>query len=111
MRKTSCAREANAVPFVISREQRLIFREAAAFSHAAERFGPVLRRTAGRMKDVDPDLADDLVQEALIRLWELGPSRYEPRDDVYLRTKLIGRMRDVRRKYARRARRCNLRIR
>jgi len=98
----------DAMSFALSREQHRIFPEDAAFALAARRFGPVLRRVARRMDGVDPDLADDLVQEALIRLWELGPSRYDAGDDVYVRNRLIGRMRDARRSEARRGRRCDL---
>ena len=110
MNTASAVRELHEMPFALSREQHRIFPEDAAFALAARRFGPVLRRVARRMDGVDPDLADDLVQEALIRLWELGPSRYDAGDDVYVRNRLIGRMRDARRTEARRKRRCDPRV-
>jgi DNA-directed RNA polymerase specialized sigma24 family protein len=70
----------------------------------------VIRRAAHRLEDADPDVADDLVQEALIRLWELGPARYEPRDDDYVQSRMIWHMRFARRKESRHERRCSLRI-
>jgi DNA-directed RNA polymerase specialized sigma24 family protein len=87
----------------ISREQSEIFSEDRAVAPAVDQFEGLLRRVAGRMEDVDPDDADDLVQEALIRLWQMGPSRYEARDEPYVRNRLMWRMRDAWRKESRRA--------
>ncbi len=43
-----------------------------------------LRRTARRLT-ADPDLRDDLVQEARIRLWETDPTRFDLEDQEDLR--------------------------
>jgi DNA-directed RNA polymerase specialized sigma24 family protein len=88
---------------MISREQSEIFSEDRAVAPAVDQFEGLLRGVAARMEDVDPDDADDLVQEALIRLWEMGPSRYDARDEPYVRNRLMWRMRDVWRKQVRRA--------
>ena len=45
---------------------------------------PGLRRTARRLTD-DPDLRDDLVQEARICLWETDPTRFDLEDQEDLR--------------------------
>ena len=79
-------------PPALSKEQREVFTEEAAVEAAVQRFLGVLQWKASRMDGVDPDLADDLVQEALIRLWELGPSRFEEREANYVRSVLIGHM-------------------
>ena len=60
---------------------------------------PRMRRVAVRFAD-GPDQADDLVQEALIELWLIDPSRFQlrdPREAAYLRRMLVRRMWDVRR--------------
>jgi DNA-directed RNA polymerase specialized sigma24 family protein len=60
---------------------------------------PRMRRVAQRFAE-DEDQADDLVQEALIELWLIDPSRFvldDPRDAAYLRRMLVRRMWDVRR--------------
>lgn len=66
-----------------------------AIGRAWRRLEPVVRRAAERFTPDDPDLADDLVQEALIRLWEIDPTRFrleEPQELYYLRRILIHRM-------------------
>jgi DNA-directed RNA polymerase specialized sigma24 family protein len=58
-----------------------------------------MRRVAQRFAE-DEDQADDLVQEALIELWLIDPSRFvldDPRDAAYPRRILVRRMWDVRR--------------
>ena len=60
---------------------------------------PRMRRVALRFAE-DPDQVDDLVQEALIELWLIDPSRFllhDPRDAAYLRRMLVRRMWDVQR--------------
>lgn len=55
---------------------------------------PGLRHTARRLTD-DPDLREDLVQEASICLWETDPTRFdlEDQEDLrYLCRILINRM-------------------
>ena len=60
---------------------------------------PRMRRVALRFAE-NPDQVDDLVQEALIELWLIDPSRFllhDPQDAAYLRRMLVRRMWDVRR--------------
>jgi DNA-directed RNA polymerase specialized sigma24 family protein len=57
-------------------------------------FAPLLTRLAGRSAG-DPDEAADLVQEALVHLWRMDPTRYDLRDRAdyrYLRRALVNRM-------------------
>ena len=61
------------------------------------RFRPPLRRLARRLTD-DRDLRKDLVQEAMISLWDIDPTRFdfrEWREFTYVRNALMNRMRDV----------------
>ena len=56
-----------------------------------------VRRTARKLTD-DPELQSDLVQEAMIKLWQLDPSRIDLGSNVeifYVRRMLINRMWDV----------------
>jgi len=71
------------------------------FNDAVRRLSPVIRRRSRRLCDGDLDFANELAQEAWIKLWELDPLRYDldDRDDRrYLRSALGNRMRDVARK-------------
>jgi DNA-directed RNA polymerase specialized sigma24 family protein len=81
--------------FAVARRQRHIFAEGLGFSLAAERQMQFLRRAARVFAGGDPDLAEDMVQEALIELWDLDFSRFDADDDRELRKVLIGRMRFV----------------
>jgi DNA-directed RNA polymerase specialized sigma24 family protein len=68
-----------------------------AVGEAWERFEPRMRRRAAQWTD-DLDEQDDLVQEALIRLWKVDPTRFDLRDPVavrYLRNSMMNRMLDV----------------
>jgi len=58
---------------------------------------PILRRLARTMTD-DVDLQKDMLQEALILLWELDPTRFDPRKPGarrYLTKMMINQMRIV----------------
>jgi DNA-directed RNA polymerase specialized sigma24 family protein len=57
---------------------------------------PVRRAASNLAKE--PETEEDLVQEAMIKLWQLDPSRFDVRSRTaisYLRRALINRMRDV----------------
>lgn len=71
------------------------------FSNAVKRLRPFITHRARRLSDGDRDLANELAQEARIKLWELDPLRYDlddRNDRRYLRVALGNRMRDVARK-------------
>jgi DNA-directed RNA polymerase specialized sigma24 family protein len=72
-----------------------------ALRAAAIAFAPRLQAAAYRIADGDRDLAVDLEQEALIRLWELDPTRFDvsnPQDQRFIHRVLVNRMRDVARR-------------
>lgn len=81
--------------FRVARAQRQIFAEGLGFAVAAERHMLFLRRAARVFAAGDPDLAEDMVQEALIELWDLDFSRFDAADQRELRKVLITRMRFV----------------
>ena len=80
---------------------RLVVRDADVehgFASAMGRLGPFVRARAKRLCGGDRDYAEDLVQEAWIKLWELDPLRFDPndqKDQAYVRQALALRMRDV----------------
>ena len=76
----------------VSPAQREVYDEVPAFVVAIKRLTPFLRRFAGRIADGDAQLTEDLVQEALIALWELDPSRFGEGDQLYLKRALVRRM-------------------
>lgn len=70
---------------------------AAFWTHT----GPVIRRIA-RVLSEDPDVQDELVQEGLIKLWLVDPTRYEltsVADRCYLRRAIVNRMLKVAERY------------
>ncbi|MDB4876957.1 MAG: Sigma-70 region 2 [Gemmatimonadetes bacterium] len=70
---------------------------SSAVPRAWALFRPVLLRFARRLTE-DSELRKDLVQEALIELWEIDPTRFDlrdPADYTYLRNALMNRMRNV----------------
>jgi len=69
-----------------------------AFDTTLARLRRFLRRLALALARGDPDVADEMVQEAMIRLWEIDPARYEPADLSFVRGVLRNRMIDVRRR-------------
>jgi DNA-directed RNA polymerase specialized sigma24 family protein len=81
--------------FAVARRQRHIFAEGLGFALAAERQMQFLRRAARVFAGGDPDLAEDMVQEALIELWDRDFSRFDASDDRELRKVLMERMRFV----------------
>jgi RNA polymerase sigma factor (sigma-70 family) len=87
-----------------SREQFAIHPPGLALRAAHDRLWPLIRRIALSMANDDYDLADDLVQEAFIKLWELDPSRFDEADEHYLKQALVARMRDALRYELRRGR-------
>lgn len=87
-------REPRAV--AVEYRQRHVFAEGFAFRLAVERMLPVLKRAARVLSRGDGELADDMVQEALIDLWEYDISRYDAEGELVLRKILFDRMRFVR---------------
>jgi hypothetical protein len=81
--------------FAVARRQRHIFAEGLGFAVAAERQMQFLRRAARVFAGGDPDLAQDMVQEALIELWDRDFTRFDAADDRELRKALMERMRFV----------------
>ena len=82
---------------LIDATQRTVYGEWSAFTAALARLRGYITRRAKKLAFNDADLADDLEQQAWIRLWELDPSRYDPhnaRDERYLRSALVHRMRN-----------------
>lgn len=62
---------------------------------------PVMRRIARRLSD-DPDVQDELVQEGLIKLWIVDPTRYDLTsfaERSYLRRAIVNRMLRVAERY------------
>ena len=85
-------------PLVRVAAQRTTHGMGRAFATLDEAWLPLLQRVAALIADGDLMLADDLVQEARILLWELDPSRFE-RDDLRLAKRmLVRRMRKVARR-------------
>ena len=62
---------------------------------AAEHFGPFIKMVARFKAKGDYQLALDFEQEALIRLWELDPTRFESTDEGYVKRALRHRIEDV----------------
>lgn len=67
----------------------------ASFGAAMQRLRVYVRVLARVLSCGDRMMADDLEQEAWIKLWELDPLRLDDDDQPYVRTALIRRMRDV----------------
>jgi hypothetical protein len=82
----------------VAYRQRRVFAEGLAFSLAAERLRPVLRRAARVLSRSDYQLAQDMEQEALIDLWEYDISRFDAEGEEVLKKVLADRMRLVRRR-------------
>lgn len=62
------------------------------------------RRAARFFAEEDRAMAEDLVQEGLIRLWEIDPCRFDPsdaRDMLYLRRDVAAHMHRVQRRMRR----------
>ena len=80
----------------VADRQRRVYAEGRAFAMVAEQRLPLLRRAARTLSRGDRQLADDMVQEALIELWELDVTRFDAADEKVLRKVLYDRMRFVR---------------
>lgn len=68
------------------------------FADAVRRLRPFVHARARRLSKGNSEYAKDLEQAAWIKLWELDPFRFDPRnreDDRFLRAVLAHRMRDV----------------
>lgn len=57
---------------------------ADAVPEAIAKFGEFIHFTARRISRRNSTLAEDLVQEAAIRLWQLDPARFDADDAPYL---------------------------
>ena len=62
---------------------------------AAREFGPWIKRVAYLNAAGDVELAQDLEQEALIKLWDLDPTRFDSDDRGWLETVLRNCMIDL----------------
>lgn len=75
--------------------QLTVYGESRAFGRAHERWLERLKweadQIAGEYDDVD--VAPDLLQEGLARLWELDSSRFDALDDEWVREELRSAMR------------------
>lgn len=67
----------------------------ASFGAAMQRLRVYVQVLARILSCGDRALAEDLEQEAWIKLWELDPLRLDEDDQPYVRTALIRRIRDV----------------
>jgi DNA-directed RNA polymerase specialized sigma24 family protein len=81
---------------VVADQQRRVYAEGLAFALGAERRLPLLKRAARILSRGDKHLASDMVQEALIDLWERDVTRFDEADEKVLRRVLYDRMRFVR---------------
>jgi hypothetical protein len=77
----------------VARRQRDVFGEGRGYAAAAARQLQFLRRAARVFAGGDPDLAEDMVEEALIELWDRDFTRFDAADDRELRKVLMERMR------------------
>jgi DNA-directed RNA polymerase specialized sigma24 family protein len=90
--------QASASPMALyaSRCIVIVDRSAAILAERTIReFEPYLERAAAHIADHYPAAAEDMVQEARIRLWELDLGRFSQRDAGYLKRILCNRMIDV----------------
>jgi len=77
----------------VAHRQRHVFTMEAGFARAASTRLPWLGRVARILSRGDAHLAQDMVQEALVELWERDFSRFDAADERELRRVLIHRMR------------------
>jgi hypothetical protein len=80
----------------IARRQRQVFAEGLGFALAAEKRMRFLERSARVFSRGDCELAQDMVQEALIELWDRDFTRFDADDERELRKALLARMRFAR---------------
>jgi DNA-directed RNA polymerase specialized sigma24 family protein len=65
----------------------------------------LVRTMAERLAGDDPDLADDLLQEGMIQLWAVDPTRIDRMDEGgrrFLRRVMVNHMRNVAKEHRRR---------
>ena len=81
--------------------QLTIYGESRAFGRAHDRWLPRITWEAGQIADEydDMDVAPDLLQEGLARLWELDASRFDAHDDEWVRNELRSAMRSAYRRH------------
>lgn len=81
--------------------QLTIYGESRAFGRAHEHWLPRISWEAGQIADEydDMDVAPDLLQEGLARLWELDSSRFDSSDDDWIRHELRSAMRSAYRRH------------
>jgi DNA-directed RNA polymerase specialized sigma24 family protein len=82
---------------VSSRSTNRLVRADAAVARAWRKLRRPLKRLARSLTD-DLDLREDMMQEAMIALWERDPTRFDLRDQrdlMYVRRGLANRMYDV----------------
>jgi len=72
--------------------QHNVYGEGRMFAAAVARLTQYLRMIARRIADGDKHFEDDLVQEALVELWEIDASRFDESDQMYLKRSLVTRM-------------------
>lgn len=82
-------------PAVVQRQTRACTEERAMAVAVRDRL-PLLRRAARVLSRGDWQLAEDMVQEAIIELWDRDPSRYAAEDERLLRKILFDEMKIVR---------------
>ena len=75
--------------------QRSVYTWQRAFGEISDQWKPLLKRIARLIAKHDDSVAEELVQEALVRLWELDPSRFDERDYRYVKRELLARMRSA----------------
>jgi DNA-directed RNA polymerase specialized sigma24 family protein len=88
-------REEPRQPAVADR-QREVYAEGWAFTEVAVRWFPVLKRAARWLSRGDVQLANEMVQEALIDLWERDVTRFDASEEKVLKKILSDRMKFVR---------------
>ena len=89
-------------PLKADEAQRTVYGWARAYGFVAEAWMPWLLEAARDVSPGSKTVREDLVQEALVRLWELDPSRFDERDHELVKEELIVRMKQAMRTERRR---------
>lgn len=58
-----------------------------------ERIKPMIEKVARALAGADDQFREDLVQEGLVAIWDLDPSRFDAAGEHYLRRAVAVRMR------------------
>jgi DNA-directed RNA polymerase specialized sigma24 family protein len=77
---------------VATAAQTTVYTAEHTLRHALDRLVGQMRRVALYFTEGDEDRADDLLQVAWMRLWELDPSRFDEREQAYVREVLVAKM-------------------